>query len=222
MRLLFKPISLEIPFEENRISVLAIEDPDLLVQFWMGILHSEQNPDRIILSEADKELQINKVMDVIFNPFMISLRDKKIITALYKSLLKEVPEEVQEMLQRVNQECIKVMDRFSRQSMYALDYNIELEPMNLLKLYDVHLQETGESIVDSLCDYVQAMNSLCGIRLFCFYGLRYLLSGQQLQEFYKMCFYKKIGVLIVEPRFSGKHDNEDCWIIDETQCIIEL
>lgn len=37
-----------------------------------------------------------------------------------------------------------------------------------------------------------------------------------------MCFYKKIGVLIMEPRFSGKHDNEDCWIIDETQCIIEL
>ncbi|MDT3844763.1 MAG: type II-A CRISPR-associated protein Csn2 [Bacillota bacterium] len=222
MNLLYKPFSLSMSFNENIVNVLAIESPSVLEDFCRAIFCPEDSDGNLILSELDRELSITKMIDTIYNPFQVSLRDKKIINGLYKILSQEENEKVIEYLAGINQDCIALLDELSEQNGFSIEYNLNIDVTSILKMYDVHIAEEPTDFVGKLYNYVMASNRICGYTKFCFFGLRYYLTTQQLKEFYKTCHYQKIDLLIVEPRYAGQNEYEKCWIIDENQCIIEV
>lgn len=221
MNLLYKPLGLELAFEENRINVLAVEEPKLLSELLMALTINAKIQDCLLLSEKDTELSISKKMDVIIDPFQVSTRDKKILNGLYRLLIEDESLDVIEQKAKTNQEIIKLLECLAANSLYPIDYGVDLDLVTLFKVYDVHIADEADNYVEKLLNYIRASHDICGYEVFCIYGLRYYLTSDQLIEFYRTCLYHKLLLLIIEPRYIGKNVYENSWIIDKDKCIIE-
>lgn len=79
--------NLDIELEENKILVLTIENTEEYVKFLSELnLQSEGEVGTITLSSDGKELNFNKTAEIIFNPFVLDMNNKKIITKLYQNI----------------------------------------------------------------------------------------------------------------------------------------
>lgn len=220
MKLLYRPMVLEIPFQENKVNVLSVEDPFTLSDMISALSNLDSVNNSFTLSINEKELNLSKKLDLIMNPFEVSTRDKKILNGLYKLLMIEESEEEFDQVNKTNQQIINLMDLLSSKTVFPLDYNLELDLNALLKAYDVHISDDSEDYLDRLLNYIKASHDICGTEVFCIYGLRYYLSEEQLRDFYKTCLYSKINILVLEPRFVGRNEYENTWIVDRDKCII--
>lgn len=75
---------------------------------------------------------------------------------------------------------------------------MDLNLMDLYKLYGVQLETDGSSTLEKLMDYIKIMSSLCGIHMMIFVNLKDYLSENQIKELYKTVFYYKMNLLLIE------------------------
>ena len=87
MRVAWSVENLDIELQENKITVITIENTEAYVDFLMNLnLQAEGQAGTIIVSDGVKEQNFVKSCDVIFNPFALELNSKKVLTKLYQEL----------------------------------------------------------------------------------------------------------------------------------------
>lgn len=87
MRVVWSVGNLDIELQENKITVITIENTEAYVDFLMNLnLQAEGQAGTIIVSDGVKEQNFVKSCDVIFNPFALELNSKKVLTKLYQEL----------------------------------------------------------------------------------------------------------------------------------------
>jgi len=223
MKLIHMGYDLELEIRENQVTILSVENPKAYAVILQDIWNQTQGGEGgFILTDGEKTKNISKELECIYNPFMIDCNDKKIISRLYQELKGQANDNLFHEGLNLNTRIIDYLDILLANVPYALEYNVDFDVVNLLKLYGIKVQSYGESFLEKIIEYLRVMSQICNVHNYVFVGLKQYLENTELQQLYEFVFYEKINLVIIESMHSRKIYGEKCWLLDKDLCIIDL
>ena len=104
---------------------------------------------------------------------------------------------------------------------YSIEYNNMPDINSLLKIFEIKLKPDYDSVLEKIIEYIKVVNRFLNINSFVFLNLKSYLTNDELEPFYKDCFYNKINLLLIESSLSEHRlDCEKYRIIDKDLCEI--
>lgn len=222
MKLICSKYGLSVELKENQILVLSVESAtifsELVQSLWCQVNGSE---GEFLISDREKTYPIPKVLEFIANPFSVNCNGKKVLTGLYKELSYFSIDELQEESETINGSIVSYLDKVCSKVPYALEYQLEFDPVDLYKLYDVHVDSQPSTLLEKVEDYVRVLHQILHIKVFAFLNIKQFFSTEELKEFYKFCAYEKVYIILLERFYDFSSDEEKHWILDKDLCLIE-
>lgn len=223
MRLVDKESGIEVEFLENTICILSIENKNAYARIMENIWNQVEGREGcLILSDTEKEIPFSKNATVIFNPFSVNCNEKRILTKLYQEIKEIADEQFPEKMAEVLADNISLIDNLIENQEFGLEYKLDFNILDMLKLFDVRLKESDEDILVRITDYLKLLSRICHIRLFIFAGLRNYFSDEDLEKLYQEIYNEKVYLLDVEPKYEYALPGERIWILDKDMCIINI
>ena len=99
----------------------------------------------------------------------------------------------------------------------------KMDIQSLLKIAEIRFEDTQETLVEKIIDYMKVSQELLGIRCFVFVHLLSYLTEYETEKFYEYVYYQKMNVLLLEnrqPDIINRFSN--VIIIDKDTCEINL
>lgn len=224
MNLSFAKYGFYCEIKKEKINIISIEKPcvltDLLSNLWNQFIGET---GEVIISEQEREIQVNKSVDLIMNPFSVDCNDRRIINNLLKEVQSIAFEKYYEKCESVNREILLLLDEMLSGMPYDLDHILELDIIGLLKLYNLSVINDADSFLEKLINYMKVMHRVCQNEIFIFYGLRQFFDDKELEGLYQFIEYEHLICVIIEGQFLGKRNGlEECLIVDRDLCIINV
>lgn len=89
MKFIYGERELTLEFRENEVQVITIENREYFSAFLQNLYNQSQGSEGdIILSEGEKILSLNKVAEIVWNPFSVDINNKKILGKLFQKWCK--------------------------------------------------------------------------------------------------------------------------------------
>lgn len=220
MRMVCNEYGLDYLFKENVAAELLLDSPELFFSFISRLLGQYNGEDFIIFSESDKELHLNKIGEIITNPFQIDLNNRKLLTKIIEDTLKEYQEHCPEKMLQLQSDIERFIINVCDSSDYALTYNDDPVFTELMKLYNVHVDSSNMDIVSKLVYYVKLSHRILNTSLFIFVNLKAYFSNEALELFLQTLSYEKVYIMLIERYDSSLVHNERRIIIDRDACVI--
>ena len=221
MKLIYPEALLEMTLTPQNPVVLTLESPQIYSDF-VGNMWSQTNGQEgnLRLLEKDKELKIAKEICFILNPFAVNCNDRKILSKVYEELAVRTDEVLAEEKTEINAALVEFLDKLLLQEPYHLEAGLELDVQGLLKLYNVHMEYEGETLLERIIDYLRLMHQVCKIKAVVFIGLKAYLAEEELQQLYEFTLYEQIDILLIESTVRPALGNETGIIVDRELCVI--
>ncbi len=222
MKLIERELGLKVELKENIISVIILEDItlrlSLIDKLYLQLTGKDGN---WILVENEKNYELSKYIELILEPFSLQLNNKKLKTKLYNEIGTIANDYFYSQgLELYSYICV-YLENLLEKIPYPVKYKDEWNILELLKLYNIEIDEECNDICEKLFNYIKLMNQVCGIRIFITVNLKQYLTENQLLELYKFVRYSKIQLVLIEfNMYNKKIDGEDIYILDEDDCII--
>lgn len=221
MRLVCSDYGLDMELEENRVTVLVVENAKFITEI-IGSLKNQITGEEgmFVLSDHNKIQKIDKKMNLIIDPFDVSINDRKIINKLYSRLGIIAPDYFQEK-EKITADIISLLDEIVLASPFSnLIYNLDYDWTEMFKGFNIRFEETGENLIEKLVEFIRIQASLLEIRVLCFVNLKSYLTQEEMEELYKAAFYNKINLVLIESIEKDKLENEQIYIVDKDRCLI--
>ncbi len=201
IKLAYSKLEQPLEIQETHISVLIIENPQLLVAFVEELQRAIQKEDTsFTLIKGSKKLAIDKEIELITDVFHIDINNRKVLNKIYEDLTKRAHED--EFFLKTNElegEILSFIDNLLQGYDYPLYCGDEVALPSILKDLQVSIDIESLTLLEHLQNYVEIVSNLFGKRLFVFLNLKSFLSKEDLQHFYQFCIYEKIHILLIEP-----------------------
>lgn len=222
MKLVYPVIDLHLCLQENLVQVVSVEEPHLFTamvsDLWRQMSGESGN---FILSDGEKIKNISKELEMIINPFAINCNERKILNKLYQEVADVMETDI-EQIASINSEIVALLSKMEAKLPYPLNYNLELDIMSLIKLYNIRIEDESIVFADRIIDYLRIYHQICRVEHFVFVNLKQYLTLDELKGIYEFASYEKLNLILLEGRYQSKCDGEKNWIIDKDRCIIEI
>lgn len=223
MRLVNMEYNISLEFEENRTAILVVEEKKLRYKLIDELYHQCEGEDgQFILSDNMQILKLNKVADIIMNPFSIDFNNRKVLAKLYQEIEVYGTESYYEEKQRINGDILKLFDKIMLNVPYNITTKLEFELAEICKLYNVQLEDVSDTLLEKSMEYIRIMSQLCALKVFIFVNLTIYLTKDEIKELYNFSFNQKVYLLLIEFIMPENLCNEKGCVIDEDGCIIEI
>lgn len=223
MKLVSPEYNISLTFEENKAVFLIIEEKRVRLELVDALYQQCMGEDgSFILSEGTQILKMSKTADILMNPFSLDYNDRKVLTRLYQEIETCGNEDFYEEKEKLNRDIIVFLDKIMLNLPYNIVTKLELDLTELCKLYQVRLENTGNTLVEKLVEYIKIMNQLCSVKLFIMLNFTLYLDKEEMNAICEFASYQKVHLLFVEYIVPVDVENKSGCIIDEDRCIIEL
>ena len=220
MKLVNSKYNLDIEFEENISNTLVLENKQHMIDVIQNLILQLKGDEGDFVLSAEKNVKFDKVVEFIANPFEIDFNNKKIVTKLFEQLIAVASECVEEY-KFINGKIVGTLDDIcSKIEYYNVEYNLEYEWKSIFKLYNVRIGENYNSLCEKIEEYVKVLADILHIKLLIFLNIKEYLTEEEIDNLQKICFYKKIFLLLIESEERFVLDNEKTFIIDKDRCLI--
>ena len=136
--------------------------------------------------------------------------------------MQEIADTVcQEKYIQVKSDLIAFMDELADNSSYALEFDLEFEISSLLKIFNMHLLNNAQGLLENIIEYIKAQSRICNIKNFFFINLKDYLNEKDIDMLYEFVRYEKVNLILTESHQSHMNLQEKRWILDMDRCIIE-
>jgi CRISPR-associated protein Csn2 len=212
----------QITFRDGEVNVLVVENRAEMSKLVGELVRQSSGRDGgFSLFDGTEEMEIEKSVKVIMDPFSLPWQlkeaDAGAISSLKKSLVGEDHyEELSSILSAVG----LFTDRAIKDEDPRLTAGEPPTAALLLKLMDVHLTLSDDSLVEAICDYLSVCRKYTKWRVFVFVNLKCFLSENEIRELYDFAMYEKINILMIEASEKPLMDCESETIIDADLCEI--
>ena len=106
---------------------------------------------------------------------------------------------------------------------WNLIYSDKMDIQSLLRIAEIRFEDTHETLVEKILDYMEVSRGLLDIKCFVFVHLLSYLTEYEIEKFYEYVYYQKINVLLLENRQPNVINTfSDIIIIDKDSCEISL
>jgi len=204
----------------GKVNVLVVEDEQL---FWnyCNQLYSQINGGEggFCLSDKEENLSFSQNCFFVWDYFSLPVNDKKTVGKLYKSLQEIAQNSFPQEYDALCTAFATFFSKLNSQSDCAITYNMETGVANLFKAFDVAL-EGADSLLESLCLFLQSKAHFFGTKCFFMCNLKTVLSKQQLAQLYREAELWGICLFLLENTVKEKLPHETLTIIDRDLCEI--
>lgn len=192
---------MQILLEENRAHIWVIESPALMRYYLGGLIRQVDSQDGpYVLSENGKELEINKYVDIVLNPFEIDLNDRKCINKVYAEL-KELAFDERYYLQ--TQQLFSVMERYLMELERDMSVDLHHEGLDMTYFFralGIKIEDGGNDLISCLGQYLYVTSELLNKKVVIFVNLSSYLEKEEMIALLKQAFYMKIFLVFLEKK----------------------
>jgi CRISPR-associated protein Csn2 len=224
MKLLFEECGLEADICEGNLGGICIENPILFRRFTENLWKQANGMEgEIFLTQGNKQIKLNKEGCVIFNPYSVDVNEKKIINRVYNDVQELVEQNFYMQTAEINSAVVALLDEVETHLPYPLDYSLNLDFPQLLKIYGVKIEMQDTELIERVVNYMRLSHQVLGTILFVFVHFRDYFTEEELSRLNEMTRYEQISVLMIENSMRSDDSlNEKWWIVDSDSCIIEV
>ena len=141
MKLVNGELLLDIDIDENRPTVLVIENQKIMtevVEQLYALCFSGEGD--FVLSDNNKQLSIEKTTEIIINPFTIDFNSRRTQIKLYGELQEAELNHVEEKA-TIQALIIDYLDKLSQNVPYEMiSYELDLDSMKLFKMLNIRIE----------------------------------------------------------------------------------
>lgn len=196
----------------NNLLRIKFEDPLIYREFVFDIF------DSIIFSDDNNEIDIKKYCQIIYNPYDLSLTEKKLLNALYNVLQKNIKDEEMILLSNIEKELIKLLDNLFQKVDIPFEFDESIDVGKLLASIRVRYPIINkESYFENLMLFIRIYVDVLHIKCFITLNLMCLLSKNEIKQL--NLYLKEFDVVLIDCYVGEKSQNNDL-IVDSEWCII--
>lgn len=223
MKLLYGDYNVQIEFQENEVQVLTIENPVTFRKALQELQEQYNGGEGIwILSEGESPIPLGNYAEIVWSPLLIDLNERKIVSKLYQEMRKVTEENFYQETEEIRTKIVQYLEKVRFELPYMIDYNMDIDVSGLYKLCDVKLECCGTDILQTLSDYIKVLSLLSNIKMLILVSIKDYFDKEQLLELYKMAFYYKVNLLLVEAVQRDRLEGEKNYILDKDNCLIKF
>lgn len=223
MKLIERELGLEIELKENRISVLIIENIRRRLTMIQQLYEQTLGKDGSwMLVEHENAYDLSKKCDFILELFSLEMNNKKVKARLYQEIKEIADEACYESGLALHAHICNYLETVLEKVPYPLDYTDTWDINNILKMYNVKIPEECDDLYEKLLNYIRLMNQICGIQIFILVNVKQFFTENQILELYKMASYNKMQLVLIEfDALCSRYPQEDIYILDQDDCMIQ-
>ncbi len=217
MKLAYYCMEQPIEFIENFINVLIIENPKTYRDFLTMLTNAIEGYDTDLILSDNKELSIEKYVELILSPFSLEINNKRILNKLNEYLSKSL-DDYEEKYNKVAYSMNQFGSDIAMMSQYPIVYSEIQSVQQVIKALEFRIDDElpmNEQIVE----YMRLNRDMLGKKLFVFVGLKSFFVEQELKLLYNDIIAEKFNVLLLEGyKYPYRIDAEKTHIIDYDLC----
>lgn len=222
MKLSHSTLEYPISFEDGIINVLVVENPRQMSKYISDLkLQVDGFDGEFVLSEVDRPVTMSGSVDLVLDPFSLDPNSREVINSVYGILSNKSKDEVHYIETNGMLAGIEsyIIDMLTEQD-DLLKATDEINISAILKSLGVKFIISGESLLESICDYLAVNTKYSKIKLFIFVNIKSYLNSEDISMLYDYISYQKLKVLFIERCDSSTLERENITIVDEDLCEI--
>lgn len=224
MKIINKNWQRKIEIEDNIIYTLVFENKKYYRENIIELINQHKgNEGRFILSNDNKEISFDKNSYIITDIFNIDINNKKVLSKIYSSLLKEIVEDISSYNELSTN--IKVyFEKLIFNSSLEIEQGEEIDMSSLLKLGDFKIHVEQDDILEKFIKFLKVLTELCGCKIIFVVGLHNVFTNDEIIKIYKEVCLNKINIINIEyqqfKNLSNENYKEIVYIFDKDNCEI--
>lgn len=200
----------------------VIESPEEFSEYTQELFRQSEGAEgRFVLSEDEKEIDISKNVEVIFNPYAVNINDRKILNKLHAELSEQAAgEEMYIRTQEIKNNLLAYFMELEHASPYILETDEELDMTAIFKAIGVRFGDYANDFVENLNQYIKIMAELMYKKVVVLINIGSYLSEKQLEQIIQNAIYNEIALMMVENAQRELKGRANQYIIDKDRCEI--
>lgn len=224
MKIINKNWQRKIEVEDNIIYTLVFENKKYYRENIIELINQHKgNEGSYILSNDNKEISFDKNSYIITDIFNIDINNKKVLSKIYSSLLKEIVEDTS----NYNELSTNIRVYFEKlifNSSLEIEQGEEIDMSSLLKLGDFKVHVENDDILEKFVKFLKVLTELCGCKIIFVVGLHNVFTKGEIIKIYKEACLNKINIINIEYQqfnnLSNENYKEIVYIFDKDNCEI--
>ena len=222
MKIINKNWQRKIEIEDNIIYTLVFENKKYYRENIIELINQHKgNEGSYILSNDNKEILFDKNSYIITDIFNIDINNKKVLSKIYSSLLKEIVEDISSY-NKLSTNIRVYFEKLIFNSSLEIDQGEEIDMSSLLKLGDFKIHVENDDILEKFVKFLKVLSELCGYKIIFVVGLHTVFTQDEIIEIYKEVCLNKINIINIEYQqfnnLSNENYKEIVYIFDEDNC----
>ena len=224
MKIINKNWQRKIEIEDNIIYTLVFENKKYYRENIIELINQHKgNEGSFILSNDNKEISFDKKSYIITDIFNIDINNKKVLSKIYSSLLKEIVEDISSYNELTTN--IRVyFEKLIFNSSLEIEQGEEIDMSSLLKLGDFKIHVENDDILEKFLKFLKVLSELCSYKIIFVVGLHTVFTQDEIIEIYKEVCLNKINIINIEYQqfnnLSNENYKEIVYIFDGDNCEI--
>lgn len=224
MKIINKNWQRKIEIEDNIIYTLVFENKKYYRENIIELINQHKgNEGSFILSNDNKEISFDKNSYIITDIFNIDINNKKVLSKIYSSLLKEIVEDISSY-NELSTNIRVYFEKLIFNSFLEIEQGEEIDMCSLLKLGDFKIHVEQDDILEKFVKFLKVLTELCGSKIIFVVGLHTVFTQDEIIEIYKEVCLNKINIINIEYQqfynLSNKNYREIVYIFDKDNCEI--
>lgn len=224
MKIINKNWQRKIEIEDNIIYTLVFENKKYYRENIIELINQHKgNEGSYILSNDNKEISFDKNSYIITDIFNIDINNKKVLSKIYSSLLKEIVEDISSY-NKLSTNIRVYFEKLIFNSFLEIEQGEEIDMCSLLKLGDFKIHVEQDDILEKFVKFLKVLSELCGCKIIFVVGLHTVFTQDEIIEIYKEVCLNKINIINIEYQqfnnLSNENYKEIVYIFDEDNCEI--
>lgn len=224
MKIINKNWQRKIEIEDNIIYTLVFENKKYYRENIIELINQHKgNEGSYILSNDNKEISFDKNSYIITDIFNIDINNKKVLSKIYSSLLKEIVEDISSY-NELSTNIRVYFEKLIFNSSLEIEQGEEIDMSSLLKLGDFKIHVENDDILEKFLKFLKVLSELCSYKIIFVVGLHTVFTQDEIIEIYKEVCLNKINIINIEYQqfnnLSNENYKEIVYIFDEDNCEI--
>lgn len=224
MKIINKNWQRKIEIEDNIIYTLVFENKKYYRENIIELINQHKgNEGSYILSNDNKEISFDKNSYIITDIFNIDINNKKVLTKIYSSLLKEIVEDISSY-NELSTNIRVYFEKLIFNSSLEIEQGEEIDMSSLLKLGDFKIHVENDDILEKFLKFLKVLSELCSYKIIFVVGLHTVFTQDEIIEIYKEVCLNKINIINIEYQqfnnLSNENYKEIVYIFDGDNCEI--
>ncbi len=224
MNFCHKLLNEPITFNENHPAVLVVENQKAFTQIMSDILILLEGDEGACgFYENSAPVSAVKRLELITDPLAVDPNQKKVLTALYSFLEKQMWSE--EMFMQTSKTISSIcayLSHLADCTNYPLTFADQISGIVLLKAAELRLETESVTLLERLDAYISAVREFLKKDVFFFVGLHSYLTTNELELLYRSAAYQKNKLFLLEGYESDFLPQESRVILDKDLCQLNL